>query len=152
MSLAKDAITRQDWDINSQLKEPSSLRDRVIELEKTLRDRAKYLYNTSKIGFSEYESITNDCQRILDFAAKINSMQFNQVLTDMEEPAKKIIEATNSLEQAAVKIQGFQKFFDILSRLIKLGQVVFNAISGGGVAAIGTLVTGLKDLGDQLNT
>ena len=152
MSLAKDAITRQDWDVNSQLKEPSSLRDRVIELENTLRKRAKDLYNTNKISFSEYESITNDCQRILDFAAKINSMQFNQVLTDMDEPAKKIIEATNSLEKAAAKIQGFQKFFDILSRLIKLGQVVFNAISGGGVAAIGTLVTGLKELGDRLNT
>jgi hypothetical protein len=152
MSLAKDAVTRQDWDINSQLKEPSSVRDQIIELEFALRERAKKLFNTQKISFSEFQSITNDCQGILDLAAKINSMQFNQVLTDMGEPAKKIIEATNSLKKAAAKIQEFQKFFDILSRLIKLGQVVFNAISSGGVAAIGTLVTGLKDLSDQLNT
>jgi len=152
MSLAKDPITRQDWDINSQIIEPSSMRDQIMELEFVLRKRIKKLYVTQKISFSDFDSLTNDCQKILDFAASINSVQFNQVLTDMHEPAKKIIEATNSLKEAAAEIQGFQKFFDVLSRLIKLVNVVFHAISGGGVAAIGTLVKELKDLADQLNT
>ncbi|KAB8318699.1 hypothetical protein SD81_014800 [Tolypothrix campylonemoides VB511288] len=79
-------------------------------------------------------------------------MQFNKVLTDMDEPAKKIIEATNTLDKAAAKIQEVQKFIDVLSRLIKLGQVLSNVISGGGIAAISTLVTELKSFGDQLNT
>ncbi len=152
MLLTNNAITREDWDVNSLVKKPHSLRDKVIELQNKLRERAKYLYNNNKINFSEYMSISNECQRILDFAAKINSMQFNKVLTDMDEPAKKIIEATNTLNKAAAKIQEVQKFIDVLSRLIKLGQVVSNAISGVGIAAISTLVTELKSFGDQLNT
>lgn len=151
MSLAKDPITRENWDINSQLKEKDSLRDQIIELEFALRTRTKKLFDNQEISFSDFESITNDCQRVLDFAAKINSLQFNQVLTDTSKPAKKIIEATDSLKKAAAKIQEFQNFFDVLSRLIKLLQVVSNAISESSVAAIGTLVTGLKDLGDELN-
>lgn len=151
MSLAKDPITRQDWDKSTQLHEPSSVRDQIVDLESVLLARAKKLYTARKISFSEFESNTNDCQKILDFAAKTNSKQFNQVLTDMQQPAKKIIEAINSLEAAADKIQGFQRMFDILSRLIKLVGAILNAIPGGSVAAIGTLVTGLKDLADQLN-
>lgn len=150
MSSVENVITRENWDVNSQFKELSSLRDQIIDLEDALRKRAKELFNEKKISFSNYESITNDSQKIVDLAAQINSIQFNQVLTDMKEPAKQIIEATNSLNKAAAKIQGIQNFFDILSRLIKLGQVVANAISNGSIAGIGTLVTELKNIADRL--
>lgn len=142
MSSAKD-ITREDWDTQS----PFSLRERLLELEFAIRKRAKELFDTGEISFSDYEKITNYCQDILNFVAKINSLQFTQVLTDMEKPGKEISDATSSLTKAADKIQSFQNFFDILSLLTKLGGVILNAISGGSVATIGSLVTELKDLG-----
>ncbi|MCC5610658.1 hypothetical protein LC612_28885 [Nostoc sp. CHAB 5834] len=129
-----------------------SLKDKMIELKATLEKRATELSKAKKISPSELESITNDCQKLLDFAAKINSIELNKVLTDIDEPAQKIIDATNSLDKAAAKIQGFQNFFDILSPLIRLGEAVSNAIVSGGVAAIGNLVRELRDIGDRLNT
>ncbi|WP_414513776.1 hypothetical protein [Nostoc sp. PCC 9305] len=146
MSLAQDAITRQDWE------NPSSLKERIQNLQSALRERAKKLSDNQQISLNEYTKISNNCQNLLDLVGEINSRQFNQVLTDINEPAQKIIEATNSLDKAAAKIQGVQNFFDIFSSLIRLGEAVSNAISGGGVAAIGNLVKQLKDTGDRLNT
>ncbi|MBN3940019.1 MAG: hypothetical protein V7L21_29855 [Nostoc sp.] len=129
-----------------------SLRDKINELKETLEKRATELFKAKEISPSELESISNDCQKVLDFAAKINSIELNKVLTDIDEPAQKIIEATNSLDKAAAKIQGVQNFFDILSPLIRLGEAVSNAIVSGGVAAIGNIVGELRDIGDRLNT
>ncbi|MDZ8087555.1 MAG: hypothetical protein RMY16_18620 [Nostoc sp. DedQUE12b] len=129
-----------------------SLRDKMIELKTTLEKRATELSRAKTITPNQLESITNECQKILDFAAKINSIELNKVLTDINEPVKKISEATNSLDLAAAKIQEFQNFFDILSPIIRLGEAVSNAIVSGGVAAIGNIVRELRDVGDQLNT
>jgi regulator of sigma D len=146
MSLVKNAITRQDWE------NPSSLRDRILKLQIAIRERAKKLSNDEQISLNQFREISNECQKILDFVAEINSRQFNQVLTDMDEAVKKITEATSSLDQAAAKIQETQNFFDILSGLIRLGEVISNAIVNAGVATIGTVVRELRDIGDQLNT
>ncbi|MEH2242919.1 hypothetical protein [Nostoc sp.] len=124
----------------------------MIELKSALEKRAAELLDEQKISFSESKLINNECQKILDFAAKLNSIELNKVLTDINEPAKKIIEATNSLDKAAAKIQEAQKFIDILSPIIRLGEAVSNAIVSGGVAAIGNLVRELQDIGDRLNT
>ncbi|MDM9583695.1 MULTISPECIES: hypothetical protein [unclassified Nostoc] len=129
-----------------------SLIDKMNELRATLEKRAAELFKAKKISQSDLESINNDCQKFVDFAAKLNSIELNKVLTDINEPAQKIIEATNSLDQAAAKIQEFQNFFDILSPLIRLGEAVSNAIVSGGVAAIGNLVRELRDVGNRLNT
>ncbi|MEH2005545.1 hypothetical protein [Nostoc sp.] len=130
-----------------------SLKNQMIELKSALEKRAAQLLHDQQISFSESKVINNECQKILDFAAKLNSIELNQVLTDINEPAKKIIEATNSLDKAAAKIQEAQKFFEILSPLIRLGEAVSKAIANPtSVAAIGTLVTELKDIGDRLNT
>lgn len=150
MSLAKDPIIRHEWDVSTQLHEPSSVRDQIVDLEAVLLGRVRKLYTAHKISFSEFDSNTNDCQTILDLAARVNSLRFNQVLTDMQQPAEKIIDAINSLEAAADKIQGFQKMFDILSRLIKLVGALLNAITRGSVAAIGTFVTELENIANSL--
>jgi Asp-tRNA(Asn)/Glu-tRNA(Gln) amidotransferase C subunit len=129
-----------------------SLKDNLIKLKSSLEKRAAELFNAEKITQKQLESITNDCQRILDFAAKINSIELKKVLTDMDDASQKIINATNSLDKAAAQIQGFQNFFEILSSLIRLGEAVSNAIVNGGVAVIGNLVRELQDIGDRLNT
>ncbi|MEH2235028.1 hypothetical protein [Nostoc sp.] len=146
MSLTKNAITRQDWE------NPSSLRDKILELQVAFRERAKDLFKNQKISPNEFDEIGNKCQKVLDFVAEINSRQFNQVLTDMDEAVKKIIEATNSLDKAAAKIQETQNFIDILSSVITLGETLSKAIVNTSVATIGTLVRELRDIGDQLNT
>ncbi|MBE8966461.1 hypothetical protein IQ277_09455 [Nostocales cyanobacterium LEGE 12452] len=146
MPLVKNAITRQDWE------NPSSLRDRILKLQVAIRERAKKLSNDEQISLNQFREISNECQKILDFVAEINSRQFNQVLTDMDEAVKKITEATSSLDQAAAKIQETQNFFDILSGLVRLGEVISNAIVNVGVATIGTVVRELRDIGDRLNT
>ncbi|MEH1902180.1 MAG: hypothetical protein V7L04_12380 [Nostoc sp.] len=126
-----------------------SLIDKMKELRKTLEERATELFKAKKISQSDLESISNDCQKFVDFAAKLNSIESNKVLTDIKEPAQKIIEATNSLDKAAAKIQGVQNFFEILSPLIRLGEAVSKAIGSGGVAAIGNIVRELQDIGDR---
>lgn len=128
-----------------------SLNEKINELRKTLEKRATELFKAKKISQSELESISNDCQKFVDFAAKLNSIELNKVLTDINEPAQKIIEATNSLDKAAAKIQGVQNFFEILNPLIRLGEAVSNAIGSGGVAVIGNLVRELQDIGERLN-
>ncbi len=129
-----------------------SLKDKMMELKSTIEKRATELLKAEIIDHSQSESITNDCQKILDFAAKLNSIELNKVLTDMDEAGKQIFEATSSLDKAAAKIQEFKDFLDILSPLIKLGEAVSNAIVSGGIAAIGNLVKQLRDVGDRLNT
>ncbi|OYD97903.1 hypothetical protein CDG76_03465 [Nostoc sp. 'Peltigera membranacea cyanobiont' 210A] len=52
----------------------------------------------------------------------------------------------------STKIQETQNFIDILSGLIRLGEVISNAIINVGIATIGTLVRELRDIGDRLNT
>ncbi|MEH2371437.1 hypothetical protein [Nostoc sp.] len=146
MSLNKNAITKQDWE------NASSLKDQILKLQVAFRKRAKYLYSNQKISLNEFNIISNKCQKILDLVAEINSRQFNQVITDMDEAVQKIIEATNSLDKAAAKIQETQNLIDILSSLITLGEAVSMAIVDGGVAAIGTLVRELRDIGDRLST
>jgi hypothetical protein len=129
-----------------------SLKDKMMELKSTIEKRATELLKAEIIDHSQSESITNDCQKILDFAAKLNSIELNKVLTDMDEAGKQIFEATSSLDKAAAKIQEFKDFLDILSPLIKLGEAVSNAIVSGGRATIGNLVKQLRDVGDRLNT
>ena len=157
MSLAKASITRKLWDDDLQVYSPFAIRDKLIDCEVALRKQARELFYSQQISFSEYQSITNDLQSILDFAAKINSIGFNQVLTDMDEPAGAILKAIDDLNAAASKIKGYQKFFDILSRLIKLGGVILSAVAAvstgnpvGSVASIGSLVAGIQDLVDHL--
>ncbi|MEI1374767.1 hypothetical protein PQG02_25760 [Nostoc sp. UHCC 0926] len=142
MSLVKNAITRQDWE------NPSSLRDQILKLQLAIRERAKELYKNPGISLNEYQEISNECQKILDLVAEINSRQFNQVLSDTNEAAQKIIEATTSLDQAAAKIQDAQKLLDILSGLIRLGKAISNAIVNVGVARIDTVVRELRNIAD----
>jgi|GEM_PF-2921356 len=130
-----------------------SLKDKMMELKSTIEKRATELLKAEIIDHSQSESITNDCQKILDFVAKLNSIELNKVVTDMNETAgQQIFEATSSLDKAAAKIQEFKDFLDILSPLIKLGEAVSNAIVSGRPAAIGNLVKQLRDVGDRLNT
>lgn len=130
-----------------------SLKDKMMELKSTIEKRATELLKDKKINDIQLGSITNDCQKILDFAAKLNSIELNKVVTDMNETAgQQIFEATSSLDKAAAKIQEFKDFLDILSPLIKLGEAVSNAIVSGRPAAIGNLVKQLRDVGDRLNT
>ena len=130
-----------------------SLKDKMMELKSTIEKRATELLKDKKINDIQLGSITNDCQKILDFAAKLNSIELNEVFTDMNEAAgQQIFEATSSLDKAAAKIQEFKDFLDILSPLIKLGEAVSNAIVSGGRATIGNLVKQLRDVGDRLNT
>lgn len=147
-------ITRDDWDKDLQVKSPFSIRDQLLECEIALLNRAKELFDAKELSFNEFSQITNYLQAILDFATKINSIGFQKILTDMQQPAKAILRAIDELEKAAAKIQSFQKFFDILSRLVRIGGIILEALAtsttGGAVAAIGSLVVGLQDLVDNL--
>jgi hypothetical protein len=129
--------------------ELSSLRDNIVKIETAFRKKAKDLFDDKKISLKDYELIGNKCKQLLNLAAKINSLQFNKVLTDINEPAKKIIEATNSLEKAAAKIQEYRNLFDSLSSLVELLTDVSNAISGGGIAVIGPIVKKIKDISNR---
>jgi len=149
-----NVITRNDWDKDLFTESPFSIRDQLLDCEIALRNKAVSLFNDQKLSFDEFVQITNDLQAIIDFAAKINSIGFQQILTDIQEPAQKIIKAIDELGKAAAKIESFQKFFDILSRLIKVGGIILSALAtsttGGAVAAIGSLVVGIQELVDNL--
>lgn len=153
MTLAKDSITRQDWDKDLELYSPFSIRDELIECEIKLRKTVRKLYNEKNITFSDYQSSSNDLQLFLNWISKINSIAFKEILTDMEKPAQAILKATDDLKKVANKIESYQKFFNILSRFIKLGEIIFSAIKAGSVtgsvAAIGSLVLEIQDILDK---
>ena len=85
--------------------------------------------------------------KLLGYANTLKTLQIKEILTDLQEPGKRIKAVTNKLEDAIEELQEINKLIGILSRVVDLvGNIVHGIAVANPPVVIATLLNGLEKL------
>lgn len=85
-------------------------------------------------------------RELLDKANILSVEEINQVVKDIQEPAKRISIATKKVENAIQTLKDLNKQIKLLTSLIDVFSEIINAATSGTTALIQTLLKQIDDL------
>ncbi len=106
-----------------------------------IRNKALEAYESRKISRSNLLKAKNEWGKLensyIELAGLIMNKELDFILdTDVESPHSRIIQATNSLENAAQRIDNFASFLSEIGRVLGIFTSITKAISTGGILNI----------------
>jgi outer membrane murein-binding lipoprotein Lpp len=119
----------------------------AIEVLRTVRQEA---LGANRIDQTKFEKLQTK-ELLLESKASALSIaiivsQLDTLATDVSSPKAEIIAATDKLDAANTRLQDFDKFLDLLAKVVNLFGVIVNAVQQPALATISTIINHIKPL------
>ena len=125
-------------------KDVENLRNYIVnELVPSSRTRRSYLLKQSGINRNDFDNIGELEKALLNLAEDLNRQFTVQILTEIEEPGKKIQTAIHNITDAINKIKKINDFFAKLAVAIDILQTLVSAVGSGNPAKISVIMNKL---------
>lgn len=126
--------------------ETKTLAQKILKLVPIIQQKRFELLDEGKLTSEDFLAIASYERRLLDAVDDLSLVIFQEIMTDLNEPAKKLIQSTEDAQKAIVKIEETKKFIKIIQSFINLISAVILAVSLGTPIALISLVNELDNL------
>jgi hypothetical protein len=123
-----------------------ALAQRILKLVPVLQQKRYELFNKGELKPEEFLAIARYERRLLELVDDLSLIIFQEVLTDLKDPAIRLQKSTQKVQQALQTIEKANQFIGIAKGFVNLIGAVILAVKLGTPATLIGLVKALDDL------
>ncbi|NCS51178.1 MAG: hypothetical protein EWV48_21200 [Microcystis aeruginosa Ma_QC_C_20070823_S13] len=123
-----------------------ALAQRILKLVPVLQQKRYELFNKGELKPEEFLVIARYERRLLELVDDLSLIIFQEVLTDLKDPAIRLQKSTQKVQQALQTIEKANQFIGIAKGFVNLIGAVILAVKLGTPATLIGLVKALDDL------
>ncbi|MDB9421486.1 hypothetical protein PN467_13410 [Microcystis aeruginosa CS-563/04] len=123
-----------------------ALAQRSLKLVPVLQQKRYELFNKGELKPEEFLAIARYERRLLELVDDLSLIIFQEVLTDLKDPAIRLQKSTQEVQKALQTIEKANQFIGIAKGFVNLIGAVILAVKLGTPATLIGLVKALDDL------
>jgi len=123
-----------------------ALAQRILKLVPVLQQKRYELFNKGELKPEEFLAIARYERRLLELVDDLSLIIFQEVLTDLKDPAIRLQKSTQEVQNALQTIEKANQFIGIAKGFVNLIGAVILAVKLGTPATLIGLVKALDDL------
>jgi hypothetical protein len=123
-----------------------ALAQRILKLVPVLQQKRYELFNKGELKPEEFLAIARYERRLLELVDDLSLIIFQEVLTDLKDPAIRLQKSTQEVQKALQTIEKANQFIGIAKGFVNLIGAVILAVKLGTPATLIGLVKALDDL------
>ena len=126
--------------------EAKDLAQKILNLVPFLQQKRFELFNKGELTPEEFLAIARYEKRLLECVDDLSLIIFQQILTDLEEPATRLQKSIQEVRKAIQKLEKGKKMIGIVKCVVNLAGAVILAVKLGTPATLIGLVNQLDNL------
>jgi hypothetical protein len=116
--------------------EVKRLVDKILSLIPIIQQKRFKLFGGGKLAPEDFLAIARYERRLLDFVDDLSLIVFQEIMTDLQEPGKKLQKSTEAAQAAIGRIEETLRLLNILKSFVNLIGAVVLAVKLGTPATL----------------